>query len=355
MANSFGDYCRARSPNTLTAAAILALLFIGWLDFLTGWEISFFIFYGGPIFFGVWFLDRRRTVLLVAISGIVWWWADWQDGHPYVSNWLELWEALVRMAFFCTVAVGGWAIKSRRDSQRARLADLQRMSELERELVVASEREQQRIGADLHDGLCQYLAGIACMTGSLRDDLAERFQPEAETVAEIQELLKCAIVQARSIARGLAPVHMDEAGLASGLEELAGSTEHLHGIQCAFEASGDAMVSDRDTAIHLYRIAQEAVSNAVRHGHADCVEIQLSVGSDLVELAITDDGSGFPEGIEGSQGMGLRSMRYRAGALGGILEIEALPGGGTCVCCRVPTQNCACDRPDPCKPSQPKE
>ncbi len=111
---------------------------------------------------------------------------------------------------------------------------MRRLRELERDIVSAGEREQQRIGADLHDGLCQYLAGITCVTGSLRDDLCERYQPEAETAAELHELLKDAVVQARNIARGIAPVHMDEAGLASALDELASEYPEAPGDRLHF-------------------------------------------------------------------------------------------------------------------------
>ncbi len=205
------------------------------------------------------------------------------------------------------------------------------MRELERDIVAASEREQQRIGADLHDGLCQYLAGIACVTGSLRDDLSERFQPEAETAAELHELLKEAIVQARDIARGIAPVHMDEAGLSSALEDLAANASRLHGIQCSFAPDGEIMVERREMAAHLYRIAQEATSNAVRHGHATVISIHLAVEEGEVVLTIRDNGIGIRSPDSPSPGMGLRSMRYRAGVLDGTIEILPLAEGGTLV------------------------
>jgi signal transduction histidine kinase len=249
---------------------------------------------------------------------------------------VQIWETVVRLIFFGFVAIGGIAIKARRDSMEAWLADIQRLRDLERDIVGASEREQQRIGADLHDGLCQHLAGIACVTGSLRDDLSERFLPEAETAAEIHELLKDAIVQARDIARGIAPVHMDEAGLASALEDLAANTRRLHNIDCTFQPDGEILITNRGMAIQLYRIAQEATSNAVRHGHARAVSIRLAIEVAEVVLTIQDDGVGIGSTDSPSSGMGLRTMRYRAGVLDGKIEILALPGGGTRVCCRAP-------------------
>jgi signal transduction histidine kinase len=333
---SFPEYCRSQSKGSLLALALMGTFIVGFFDYITGYEISFFLFYAGPILFAVWFLDRNSTVLIVLVSAIVWWWADWKAGHPYFASWVQIWETVVRLIFFSFVAVGGTAIKARRDSMEAWMADMRRLRELERDIVGASEREQQRIGADLHDGLCQYLAGIACVTGSLRDDLSERYQPESETAAELHELLRDAIVQARNIARGIAPVHMDEAGLASALEDLAANTKRLQDVDCTFQSEGDVLVDNRDMATHLYRIAQEATSNALRHGRASAVAIRLSIKAGEVILTIDDNGIGINSGGVAGSGMGLRSMRYRAGVLDGGIEISPLPGSGTRVCCRAP-------------------
>jgi signal transduction histidine kinase len=333
---SFSEYCHSQSRSSLLTLALLGTAVVGFFDFATGYEISFFLFYAGPILFGVWFLDQKSTILIVLISAIVWWWADWGAGHPYFAGWVQIWETVVRLVFFAFVAVGGFSIKARRDSMEAWLADMRRLRELERDIVGASEREQQRIGADLHDGLCQHLAGIACVAGSLRDDLSERFQPEAEVAVEIHELLKDAIVQARNIARGIAPVHMDEAGLASALEDLAATTRRLHNIDCTFQPEGEVLIANREMAIHLYRIAQEAIFNAVRHGRAQVVSIQLALEEGHVILAIDDDGVGIGFADAQVSGMGLRSMRYRASILDGKIDISPLPGAGTRVCCRAP-------------------
>jgi len=333
---SSAQYFRSQSQSSLLALALVGVLVVGFLDLITGYEISFFLFYGGPILFSVWFLDHKSTILIVLISALVWWWADWKDGHPYFASWVQIWETIVRLIFFSFVAVGGTAIKSRRDTMEAQVENMRRLRELERDIVAASEREQQRIGADLHDGLCQYLAGLTCVTGSLRDDLSERFQPEAETASELHELLKDAIVQARDIARGIAPVHVDEAGLASALEDLAANTRRLHEIECAFEPEEEILISNQEMATHLYRIAQEATSNAVRHGHATSVFIRLSIDDAHVILTIHDNGGGIQSPESPSEGMGLRSMRYRASVLQGSIEISAVPQGGTLVCCRAP-------------------
>jgi signal transduction histidine kinase len=332
----FAQYFRSQSKLSLLAFACLGVFIVGFFDYITGYEISFFLFYAGPILFAVWFLDQKSTALIVLLSAIVWWWADWQDGHPYFASWMQIWETIVRLVFFIFVAIGGVAIKSRRDSMEAALASMRRLRELERDIVVASEREQLRIGADLHDGLCQYLAGITCLTGSLHEDLLNHFPPLAGAAAELHGLVKDAIVQARNIARGIAPVHMDEAGLVAALDELAATTRSLREIDCSFESEGEVSISDREMATHLYRIAQEATSNAIRHGHATTVSIRLAMDEGNTNLTVQDNGIGIRITEPPATGMGLRSMRYRAGLLNGNFEVSTLPEGGTLVCCRVP-------------------
>jgi signal transduction histidine kinase len=333
---SFVQYCQSRSKGTLLALAVLGVLIVGFFDYITGYEISFFLFYIGPIFFAVWFLDEKQTTLVVLISAIVWWWADWKAGHPYFASWVQIWETAMRLIFFSFMAIGGTAIKNQKEAMEKAVTSMRRLRELERDIVVTSEREQQRIGADLHDGLCQYLAGISCVAGSLRDDLSEGFHPEAETAAELHELLTEAVMQARNIARGIAPVHMDEAGLASALEDLALNTSRLHEIECTFESEGEVLIFDREVATNLYRIAQEATSNAVRHGGATVVSIKAAIVNNHISLSICDNGVGIAASDYLTSGMGLRSMRYRAGVLNGTLEISVLPEGGTRVCCLVP-------------------
>jgi signal transduction histidine kinase len=333
---TFAEYCRSQTTTWRFGMAVLGVLVVGFLDFITGYEISFFLFYTGPILFSVWYLDLKPTILIVLISAIVWWWADWQAGHPYFASWVQIWETSMRLGFFTFVAIGGTAIKNRRDSMEALMENMRRLRELERDLVAASEREQQRIGADLHDGLCQYLAGVTCAAGSLRDDLAERYQPEADTAAELHELMKDAVVQARNIARGIAPVHMDEAGLTSALEDMVATVARLHDIECNFIPEGEILIQNREFAINLYRIAQEAAANAVRHGHATAILVRLERSEKHVTLSVEDDGIGIGPTEPTSRGMGLRSMRYRASVLNGTIEIAPLAKGGTRVCCQAP-------------------
>jgi signal transduction histidine kinase len=222
---------------------------------------------------------------------------------------------------------------------------MRRTRELEREVVAASERERHRIGADLHDGLCQYLAGITCMTNSLREDLQRLCPQLAGTAAELDELLKESVVQARNIARGIAPVHMEEYGLVLALDELAATTRRIHEIHCEFDTEGEIRVADCEVATHLYLIAQEATSNALRHGHSTIIAIGLHVDRGEIKLTVRDNGIGLPEDGAAPNGMGMRSMRYRAGVLNGSIEIGNAPGGGTLICCHAPLA--AAKEPEP--------
>lgn len=208
---------------------------------------------------------------------------------------------------------------------------------LEQKLLLISDAEQVRIGGDLHDGLGQHLTGIACMSAALRDRLKTLDIAEARMADDIARLVNEATVQTRALARGLCPVQLDQAGLHTALEHLANQMELLHGIECHFRSDDEPFECGSDNAVHLYRITQEAVHNAVRHGKATRVEVMLDSGPSGRRLAIEDNGEGFDPGQKKTDGgVGLRLMRYRAGIIGGNLCIESQPEGGARVECVFP-------------------
>ena len=210
---------------------------------------------------------------------------------------------------------------------------------LERRLLTVSDDEQQRIGADLHDGLGQQLTGLSCLAAALRDRLKAALPAEAEQAGLIANLANEAIAHSRALARGLCPVQLENAGLVLALEELAGQAHTLHGIKCTFEVKGPAPQCDHLTALHLYRITQEAIHNAVRHGKAQTVRIVLtSTRGRQHRLAIQDDGHGFPVDAHGqAPGGGLRLMGYRAAVIGGNLTVDSRPDHGTRITCHFTT------------------
>lgn len=320
------DFLEHQPKSWLWAEAIVLTLLVGALDALTGYEVSVVLLYSLPIVLVAWFADRTSAVLIALFCAIVWWWADEVSGHPYSRDWHQVWETAVRLGYFLFFVVTGTAIKSR-------IELLERSRRLEQEIIRISEREQRRIGQDLHDGLCQYYAAVGCAAGSLKLNLEKQGSPAATSAAEIEELIMKGVGQARSLARGLAPVENEERGLQFALEDLAHTTSRLHGIDCQCICDSPVSIFDNNCANHLYRITQEAIANATRHGKATVIRLHLNSDEHSVRLVIEDNGSGIPNPLPGHPGMGLSIMQYRARTIGGELEVAPRPEGGTIVAC----------------------
>lgn len=214
--------------------------------------------------------------------------------------------------------------------------DITEREQLERALLNISAREQRRIGQDLHDGLGQHLTGIAFMAKVHESKLAEKQLDDASDAAKIVRLVNEAIHKTRELARGLLPVVPDAQGLMSALQLWAAEVEDLFGISCRFACEAAVLIHDDGMATHLYHIAQEAVNNAIKHGHARNILICLDEDSERGTLLIRDDGTGITEHRENTQGMGLQIMSYRAGMIGGQLEVKPNAGRGTSVTCLFP-------------------
>lgn len=211
--------------------------------------------------------------------------------------------------------------------------DITERKRLEREILEISNREQQRIGHDLHDGVCQQLAGIAYRVDILADQLQEKNFSESAEAERIGGLVNEAITQTRSVARGLFPVHLEESGLVLALEDLAANATNLFKIKCDFAGNGPAPALENGVAAHLYYIAQEAVLNAVKHGKAGHITLSLKHTGGHYELSIQDNGCGFEPGNGNSKGMGVRIMQYRARTIGATLDLKSAPGNGTRITC----------------------
>lgn len=204
---------------------------------------------------------------------------------------------------------------------------------LERELVENCNRVQMRIGQDIHDGLGQHLTGITFLSRALERNLATKQLPEAAEAAEISRLVIEALAQTRNLARGLLPVEVEATSLCQTLRELARSIEQMFSISCTVECAPDLVIHHPDLSTHLFRLAQEAANNAVKHGKAHRVSILLGTNGDQAVLRITDDGVGFPPETDRKAGLGLRIMGYRAKRIGGTLDIQPGAHGGTVVSC----------------------
>lgn len=219
------------------------------------------------------------------------------------------------------------------------LQDVTDRKRLEKEILDISDREQRRIGQDLHDGLGQHLAGIELMSQVLEQRLTAARSKEATHLApeagKIALHVREAISQARALARGLSPVVIESEGLMSALRQLADGASQMFRIHCDFVCDPPVLVSDHNVATHLYRIAQEAVSNAVKHGKTREAQILLRTCGERIVLVVRDKGVGLPDSIPAGKGMGLRIMQYRAGLIGGSVVVQRDPTGGTSVVCSV--------------------
>ncbi len=216
------------------------------------------------------------------------------------------------------------------------LLDITERRRLERDIVEASQREQQRIGRDIHDTLGQELTGLALLAKAMEKQI-RKLDPKLEArAADLSRLAGQAAKHARDIARGLSPVDVAIEGLATELGRMSERIRSLYGLDCRFTASADDRVHDNITATHLFNIAQEAVVNAVKHASPSLITIELQGGAEGM-LTVIDDGKGIqnvPDGKRG--GIGLRIMRHRADIIGAKLHIETPPGGGTRVSCLFP-------------------
>lgn len=214
--------------------------------------------------------------------------------------------------------------------------DVTEQRRLERQILEICEAEQQRLGRDLHDGLGQHLTGTAFMAKALAVKLAASSKPDAASAERVVECVNQAIATTRQIARGLCPVDIAKNGLKPALQQYAAITQQLFGIECVFAPEADFPAFDETQARHCYRLVQEAVTNAVRHGKPSHLEIRLADGPQGLALTVRDDGSGLAPGFDSTRGLGLHTMHFRANALGARLSVEAAPERGTLVTCLFP-------------------
>lgn len=209
---------------------------------------------------------------------------------------------------------------------------------LEREILATSERERHTIGADLHDNLGQQLTALELMCTALKEDAAPN--PDlAKGLERMSRMLRETVAQTRALARGLIPMGSGPDALQNGLTELAARISAVGRVRCRFECPEPVMISDPAVAGHLYRIAQEAVNNAIKHARAGEIAIKLTQTDDRLALEISDDGAGMARSRGGAGGVGLGVMQHRASEIGGELSIASKRGGGVTVKCVLPLKS----------------
>jgi PAS domain S-box-containing protein len=226
------------------------------------------------------------------------------------------------------------------------LHDASNRRRLEREILEASANEQRRVGHELHDGLCQQLTGAAFSAELLARRLKAEAPGSLPAVRKLADEIDEAITQARTLARGLNPVEIHAGGLAAALKDLADKVSATFGVECRFSEDADVTVGDNATETHLFRIAQEAISNAIRHGKAKSIAVRLERRDRSVRLSVGDDGQGFAYSSEvgvnrqgsDSAGIGLQTMAYRAKIINGVLAVRPGHPRGVTVSCSIPLE-----------------
>lgn len=332
-----------RSKPFLMVLSLALAGVIGLVDFMTGFELNFFAVYLAPVALAAWFIDRNFgfvvSVLCVAVS----FGGDLLAGKHFSSLFVLVWNAAIALTVFFVVVWIVDKLRSLRDSLEDRVRrrtealnrEMYERMRLEEEILRISEHEQLRIGHDLHDSLCQHLTGIALAGQVLSEQLAKS-PPQAEAVKHIVRLIEEAIELTRRLARGLHPVEMKDEGFADALQELAASISERFKTVCRFECPQPVLIQEPGSAIHLYRIAQEAATNAVKHGKAREIVIRIENANGGVKLSVADDGAGVPAVPREGKGMGLRIMAYRASIIGGTFAVERRAPHGTRIVCTMP-------------------
>ena len=225
-----------------------------------------------------------------------------------------------------------------------RLQKDRRLELLQKQILEISEHEQRRIGQDLHDGLGQQLTAIELMCEALKSNSKAASDPQVfgKELDRLSQHIRSAIAQTRSLARGLVPFKVESGGLEMALTELARLSAIPNRVQCFFRCNTSAPLTDSE-ATHMYRIAQEAVNNAIKHGVATRIEIDLTAHNGMLSLEIADDGKGFPAAVK--EGMGLGVMTHRAASIGAELMIKSTPGKGVVITCLLPRSPVTVSKP----------
>ena len=221
------------------------------------------------------------------------------------------------------------------ETNEALEAEIAHRERLENEVLNIGAREQQRIGQELHDELGQELTGLGYLAKSLQRRLDSQELSEAKMAGEVAQGIPLALRRVQAIVKNLVPPEIGEGQLVQALQTLASNMEDRAGISCRVKSNQPEVFCDTHRAIHLYRIAQEAANNAVKHGQAKNIAVELESNRRKITLRIRDDGTGFADENKTPSGFGLRIMRYRARICGGTLDVQSSAERGTLVTCTI--------------------
>jgi signal transduction histidine kinase len=327
------------SRSALVTVCLVITAGLGYVDYLTGYEQTFLLFYLVPIGLATWFRGFWLGMFFSMLSIVTWVVSDIAAGVPSVGLW-NIGMALGSYAVFTTLLSKLRALLNELDQRvRDRTAALKReMAERERldhEIAEVADRERRRLGQNLHDSLGQHLTGTALAAQVLREKLAERSATEVQEADKVVQYIEEGIDLTRNLARGFFSPELEADGLNVALHGLAANITERFRVPCAFNGDDAIHVGDALTATQLYHIAQEAVMNAVKHSGASKIDIELAQNGQKLTLAVSDDGRGFPAKLPEPPGLGLRLMTHGASLIGGKLAITRNRDGGTIVTCKL--------------------
>ena len=336
-----------RSRTLSLVIVLLLVLVVGIADYLSGYQIYWSIFYLVAISVALWNVGLLFAVLVAALSITSWLVGDWAAGVVYPNRFVPVWNALITFGFYLIVI---WLLKRLKSFHqtlerriRERTAALQQevaaRERLERAVAEVTERERLHIGRELHDTVCQHLTATSLSLQVLSGKLTEESLPQARDADQAVQLVEDAIDLTRKLAKGLFPLELEGEGLGGALLELCRDTAELYQIECEFKNHVQMPSIGSTTAMHLYRIAQEAVINAIKHGHVSQVVVDLSIENGTLTMRVNDDGIGLPDQLPADRGLGLRIMASRAEMIGAHFSAKNNSAGGAIVTCELPLQS----------------
>jgi len=321
----------------LGVVCLTLVALLGYLDYLTGYEQSLLLFYLVPIAIATWFGGLFAGLAISLASMLAWVFSDLSAGIPAVGAWNLAMASAAYLVFSLLLSKLRSVLGELEDRVRERTKELRHAlaerERLDREIAAVADRERRRLGQDLHDSLCQHLTGTALTAQALREKLAARAAGEVKEADKVVRYIDEGIEMSRNLARGFFSPEMDPEGLMVALEDLAENMSARFGVACTFHSEGVVQVPDSSMATQLYRIAQEAVMNAIKHADAAHVNIRLDESNSNLKLSVSDDGIGLPEKLPQRGGLGLRLMSHGAALVGADFQISRNGDGGTTVTC----------------------
>jgi len=333
------NFRRVRFSRGFLAITCLVLIgLIGYADYLTGYERSLLLFYLVPISMAAWFGSFVFSLAIAVVCILIWVLSDLASGIPAVGFW-NVGMAFASFALFAGLLSKLRTLIAELDRRvQERTAALEReMAErrrLDQEIAQVADRERRRLGHDLHDRLGQHLTGTALTAQVLKEKLAARSAPEVGEAEKLVRYVEEGIDLTRNLARGFFSPELDSEGLVMALQHLAEKVKERFMINCIVDVDESVRVGDSAIANQLYRIAQEAVTNSIKHGAAKRIEIRLAMDGPELCLTIIDNGVGFPD-RPGPEGIGLPLMQHDAALSGGKFDIRRNGQSGTIATCRL--------------------